>query len=83
MSKEPNHIWRPVVIIAGGLTLWGLLLGIGAFLALADDFSGTDSRKLGVVAITTGLFLALWGSVLWIRHRKVRKRPSDQQHPTV
>ena len=83
MNKDSNQIWSPVAIIAGALAAWGLVLGIGAYLAVADDFSGTDSRKLGIVAITTGLFLALWGSVLWVRYRKIRKKRTDQENTTA
>ena len=74
MENESKQSWLPVALIAGALAAWGLLLAVGAYRTPADETAGSDYRKLGVVAAATGLFLLLWGLVLWIRTAKVRRR---------
>jgi type VI protein secretion system component VasK len=78
MSSEEKNQWLPVLVIAGALLAWGLLLAVGAYLAPGDAGAGRDFRKLWVVAAMTGAFLLLWGGVLWVRARKVRRRRQDQ-----
>ena len=84
MENESKHAWLPVVLIAAALAAWGGLLALGAFWAPADETVGSDHRKLLVVAATTGMFLLLWGLVLWIHSLKVRqkgqKMPEDQKN---
>jgi type VI protein secretion system component VasK len=78
MSGEENKKWLPVLAIAGALAAWGVLLAMGAYLAPGDPDSGRDFRKLWVVAGMTGGFLLLWGGVLWVRARKVRRQRAEQ-----
>lgn len=77
MRGEDNKNWLPVLLIAGALTGWGLLLAVGAWLAPSDPGASRDFRKLWVVAAMTGAFLLLWGGVLWIRARKVRRQRTE------
>jgi len=73
VSEPQNQKWLPVALIAGGLAVWGVLLGVGAYLAPAGQ-AGRDLRKLWVVAGATAVFLLLWGVVLAIQVRKFRRR---------
>ncbi|MCH2114631.1 MAG: hypothetical protein MK171_06955 [Pirellulales bacterium] len=74
MHSEFKQKWLPVVVVAGALAAWAILLSLGAFLAPADEAQAKDPRKLLMVAATMGLFLLLWALVLWIRVAKVRRR---------
>jgi len=74
MTTEKNQIWLPIVFIAGALVGWMGLLAAGAYWAPVGEGEGGDSRKLWVVAATTGGFLLLWGLALGIRYAKVRRR---------
>jgi len=74
MTSENNHQWLPVLLIAGALAAWGILLAVGAWLAPGSDAANRgDFRKLWVVAGMTGGFLLLWGWALAVRARKVRR----------
>lgn len=77
MSVDENKRWLPVLAIVGALAAWGVLLAAGAYLAPGDPGSAGDFRKLWVVAAMTGAFLLLWGGVLWVRARKVRRRTQE------
>lgn len=74
MSSEERNQWLPVLVIAGALLAWGLLLAVGAYLAPGDSGAGHDLRRLWFVAGMTGAFLLLWAGVLWARARKVRRQ---------
>ena len=66
---------RTIVLwIVAALAAWGIILALGAYFAPGGVDEGRDFRKLWVVAAMVALFLSLWGSVLWIRARKVRLR---------
>ena len=82
MQNESKQTWLPIGLIAGALAAWGGLLALGAFLAPADEAASSDHRKLLVVAATTGVYLLLWGLVLWIRSAKVRRRENDETRVT-
>ena len=64
-----------ILAIAGGLLAWGGLLAVGAVMAPSDEGQAGDFRKLGVVAAVVAGFLVLWGIVLLIRARKLRRNP--------
>ena len=66
-----------VLAIVGGLVAWGALLAAGAYFAPSDEGQAGDFRKLWVVAAMVAAFLTLWGFVLWVRARKVRR---ERQH---
>jgi len=74
MPTEKNQTWLPVVLIAGALAGWGLILAVGAYSAQIGETGGGDHRKLWVVAATTGGFLLLWGLVLLIHQVKLRRQ---------
>jgi len=74
MDNRLQQRWLPVVLIAGGLAAWTIMLALGAYLAPADEAAATDHRKLWVVAGTTGIFLVLWGLVLWRTAVKARQK---------
>lgn len=74
MNPNQNQTWLPVAMIAGALLGWMGLLAFGAYSAGVGQGEGGDFRKLWVVAATTGGFLLLWGFVLFVRQRKVRKQ---------
>ena len=76
MTKSTNETWLPVVLIAGALIGWMGVLAAGAYWAPVGESEGGDHRKLLVVAGTTGMFLLLWGGVLW---RFTAKRRQHQQ----
>ncbi len=78
MSGEENKTWLPVLVIAGALAAWGVLLAVGAYLAPGDVQSSRDFRKLWVVAGMTGGFLLLWGGTLAARARKLRRQRSEK-----
>ncbi len=81
MPPEKNQQWLPVLLIAGALAVWGVLLAVGAWLAPgSDEASRGDFRKLWVVAATVGGFLLLWGGALAVRARNVRRRPPDPEN---
>ena len=82
MPPSENQTWRPILWIAGALAAWGILLGLGAYLAPAGGQEGRDFRKLWVVAGMVGGFLLLWGGVLAVRARKVRRREETKQGPS-
>jgi len=82
MTTEKNQTWWPVVGIAGELVAWMAILAAGAYWAPVgggeeDAAPAGDFRKLWVVAGTTGLFLLLWGGVLWRFAVKSRRRGED------
>lgn len=62
-----------VLVIAGCLTGWGMLLALGAYLAPSDEAQAGDFRKLWVVAAMVAAFLTLWAFVLGVRARKVHR----------
>lgn len=74
MNPKPNQTWLPVAMIAGALLGWMGLLAFGAYSAPVGQDESGDFRKLWVVAATTGGFLMLWGMVLLVRHRKLKRR---------
>jgi len=77
MSTEKNQIWLPVALIAGALIGWMGLLAAGAYWAPvgeADGADGGDTRKLWVVAATTGGFVLLWALVLLRLRVKIRRQ---------
>lgn len=74
MSENSNRRWLPLILIAGALAVWGVLLAWGAYLAPAGENPGHDRRKLWVVAATTGGFLCLWALALWMGRRRLRKK---------
>ncbi len=79
MPPEKNLQWLPVFLIAGALAVRGGLLAVGAWLAPGgDEASRGDLRKLWIVAGMTGGYLLLWGGVLAIRARKVRRRQAEE-----
>lgn len=77
MTPEKNRIWLPVVVIAGALFAWMAVLAAGAYWAPVGEREGGDFRKLGVVAVTTGIFLLLWGFVLLVHRAKVQRQQPD------
>ena len=79
MTTPKNQTWLPVILIAGALAGWMALLAAGAYWAPVGEREGGDFRKLWVVAATTGGFLLLWGLVLGIRLRKVRRLAADSE----
>jgi hypothetical protein len=81
MPQEKNQQWLPVLLIAGALAAWGVLLAVGAWLAPGgDEASRGDFRKLWVVAGMVGGFLLLWGGALAVRARKVRRQRADREN---
>ncbi|TWU29968.1 hypothetical protein [Bythopirellula polymerisocia] len=74
MAEKPNYRWLPLILIAGALAVWGLLLAWGAYQAPAGGNPGHDRRKLWVVAATTGGFLGLWALALWMGRGRMRKK---------
>jgi hypothetical protein len=82
MPPEQNQQWLPVLLIAGALAAWGVLLAVGAWLAPGgDEARQGDFRKLWVVAGMVGGFLLLWGGVLAVRARKLRRGPPEEENP--
>jgi type VI protein secretion system component VasK len=87
MTPPENKTWLPVLLIAGALATWGILLALGAYLAPGDAAAGHDFRKLWVVAGMVGGFLLLWSGVLWAGARRVRRirgmepEPEGEQNP--
>lgn len=79
MNEIPNRRWLPLLLIAGALALWGLLLAWGAYQAPAGENPGHDRRKLWVVAATTGGFLMLWALALWLGWRRRRSLKAMQE----
>jgi hypothetical protein len=80
MPPEKNQQWLPVILIAGALAAWGVLLAVGAWLAPGgDEARQGDFRKLWVVAGMVGGFLLLWGGALAVRARKVRRQLSERE----
>ncbi len=83
-SREAKWMTRG---IAGALVVWGTLLGVGAYMGIAEQTPGGDPRKLLVVAGTTGMFLLLWAGVLFAaKRRKPRRKaqpaaPADESTP--
>ena len=78
MNNEKKNSWLPVWLIAGALAGWAIFLGIGAYLTPADESEGSDPRKLMIVAITTGIFLLLWGIVIWRSSSRNKKGPKGE-----
>lgn len=82
MAPEKSNQWLPVILIAGALAAWGVLLAVGAWQASGgDEASHGDFRKLWVVAGMVGGFLLLWGGVLVISARKIRRRRAETKSP--
>ena len=66
MEHEPTNRRVLLWAIVGGLTFWGGLLALGAYLGLDPQTPDRDFRRLWVVAATTGGFLAVWlGALAW------------------
>ena len=80
MTTEKNQTWLPILLIAGALAAWGVLLATGAYWAQVGENGGADPRKLGVVAATIGGFLLLWGFVLLTYQAKLRRRKASPTH---
>ena len=76
MSDNPPQPakWVPLAAIAAALTVWGLLLAIGAALRLSSDDGATDPRKFWIVIGASGAFLAVWGVALVARRRRLSRR---------
>jgi hypothetical protein len=70
MSDSPPKSWLPLVLIVGGLVVWGGLLALGAFLNWGADQPHHDLRKAAIVVGTMTGFLALWGMALLVRSRR-------------
>ncbi len=68
-----------VLVIAGCLTGWGILLALGAYMAPSDEAQAGDFRKLWVVAAMVAAFLSLWAFVLAVRARKVKRAIQRQK----
>ena len=86
MQTQKNQTWLPVVLIAGALIGWMAILAAGAYWAPVGEgperaAEAGDPRKLWVVAATTGGFLLLWGMVLLLRQRTVRREREDSGDP--
>jgi hypothetical protein len=73
MTPEERNRWLPVLLIAGALAAWGVLLAVGAWMVPSDPGAARDFRKLWVVAAMVGAFLLLWGGALWSRGRRLRR----------
>ena len=82
MPQSENQTWLPILWIAGALAAWGILLGLGAYLAPGDIQEGRDFRKLWVVAGMVGGFLLLWGGVLAVRAYKIRRQDEKEDKPS-
>ena len=57
-------------LVIGAVAAWAALLGLGAYLGLDPQTPDRDPRRLAVVAVTFGLFLAVWLGALWLRGRR-------------
>ena len=70
MKYEPTN--RRVLLwsIFGALVVWGLVLALGAYLGLDPQTPDHDFRRVGVVAVALGGFLAVWLALLLLRKRK-------------
>ncbi len=70
MKYEPSN--RQVLLwsIVAALALWGMLLGLGAYLGLDPQTPDRDFRRLWIVAGMTGGFLAFWLGALLLRRRR-------------
>ncbi len=79
-SEARNSRW-PLVAIIVALVLWGLFLALGAYWAPAGAQAGHDRRKLLVVAVTTGGFLAMWALALWMGRCRQRRLQGKQREP--
>lgn len=63
-EPPPNTLMKWLIV---GLALWGLLLGVGAYLGLDAQTPSRDYRRLLVVAATIGGFLVLWLAAIYKR----------------
>ena len=70
MEHEPANRRVLLGAVIGGLTVWGALLALGAYLGLDRQTPDRDYRRLLVVAATTGGFLLFWLAALAVRGRR-------------
>ena len=66
--------------IMGGLIVWGLLLGLGAYLYRADPTlartseAETEAILRGIIVATCAVaFVSFWWVMLWNRERRVSR----------
>jgi hypothetical protein len=70
MRYEPTNGRRLTTLIIGALVVWGLLLGLGAYLGLDPATPDRDFRRLWMVAAIVGGFVLSWVGLLALRRRK-------------
>ena len=65
---------RMLVAIYLALGIWGVLLGVGAYLELwrAVPNAGGDARKFWIVIAATAGFLLFWAVALAVRRRRMK-----------
>ncbi len=75
MSVDDKETSKPILGIAGVLTVWACILGIGA--AIYPDIRHPDLTRYFLVVGSMGLFLGLWAAML--HAAKCRRNRSDQE----
>ncbi len=72
VQQNQNRIWLPILIIVGGIAVWGILLALGAYLGLTDEAPNFDARRAGIMLAATGGFLLFWLAALALRSRRLK-----------
>ncbi len=70
MDHEPTNRRMLLWLVAGGLAVWGLLLGLGSFLGLDPGTPDFDIRRFAIITGCVGAFLAFWLGAMWLRGRR-------------